>query len=316
MRRLAVLLALQFSVVSGWARDFSSAAKGTTTAGFLKLPVDARALAMGEAQSASVYDANALYWNPAALSRTKRRGAVLSHAEHALNSMFFDYAAYSQRIHPRLVCATGLQYFSAGSIAETDGTGTTVGTYNPNDLALSLGCAHQISGGSGDSSDGLSLGLAAKYIRSTIIASAETAAVDIGILTSGHLNHRLSLSATLTNLGGTMRFESEDERLPLAFRLGTALRTGANSAVAADLGFPQDNRPFIGLGVEHLLFGSAPWRVLGRAGLNSRTIGEIDGFSALSFGVGLGTRSATLDYGLLPLGGIGLSHRISTTIFF
>lgn len=76
------------------------------------------------------------------------------------------------------------------------------------------------------------------------------------------------------------------------------------------------DRPYLAVGGEYKLVSTGPWSFAGRAGFNSQTIGSIDGFAGVSFGIGAGYRGQKLDYGFLPLGGVGQAHRVSLTIDF
>lgn len=300
------LVALVAFVASSAAGSFSSSGVGTTTAGFLKLGAGARAVAMGEAYSAVADDATALYWNPAALTRIEKRSATFMHAAY-LDSSFFDYGAYGQNLGKKGSFGIGVQYFSAGKITETDLTGTETGSFTPSDLAVSLGYAREVGG--------FSLGLAGKFVRSKILASAQTGAADFGVL-SPLYKKRLRLAFAAQNLGGKMKFEQESEDLPLVLRLGSSYKVTDRWLAALDLGFPKDNDPFAALGTEYLLPVKDDWRVALRAGFNSRTLGDVDGFTGTSFGLGLGLGGLGVDYGFLPFGSIGLTHRISLSYKF
>src|SRR5438105_3412392 len=116
MRSALWLLLILFPAIA--SADFNSGARGTTTANFLKLGVGARAVAMGEAYSAVADDATALYWNPAGLARIAKDSAAFMHAPY-LASTFYDYGAYGHRLGNQAFAA-GVQYFSAGSIDQTD----------------------------------------------------------------------------------------------------------------------------------------------------------------------------------------------------
>ena len=59
----------------------SQASSAAETASFLNIGVGARALGMGGAYTALADDANALYWNPAGLSKLEQREFTASHAE-------------------------------------------------------------------------------------------------------------------------------------------------------------------------------------------------------------------------------------------
>jgi hypothetical protein len=314
MKKFILAVGLLCVAASGWSRDFSDAAVGTTAAGFLKLGVGARAVAMGEAYSAVTDDAGSLYWNPAGLARVEKSSVLLMHTAY-INSSFFDYGAYAQNLGNGWgTMGLSVQYFSAGQIMETDEFGTDLGNFTPQDAAVSFGYAYTAGPDEGWAS-GFSGGLAVKYIRSSILATAQTSAVDFGILSPEYWN-RLKLSFAMSNLGGELRFDKAKENLPLLFRTGSAFKISENLLTSLDFVFPRDARPYAGVGAEyrsHLtesLAGSA------RAGYNSQTVGSVTGFSGASFGVGLSMSGIGIDYAFLPFGGIGLTHWVSLSAKF
>lgn len=311
-RSLGLLLSLSlvfFSLafVPASAADFSSGAKGKTTAAFLKLGVGARAAGMGEAFGAVADDAGALYWNPAGLNKVVGKSATFMHAAY-LESSFFDYGAYAQRLGEKSVVGASLQYFSAGSITETDATGTTIGSFTPSDVAFAVGYARKYNGAS--------LGGAVKLIQSKVKANANTAAVDLGVLLPAYRGGKLTLGLAVTNLGGKLKFDSAQEDLPLLIRASSAYKIRDAWTAALDIGFPKDNRPFFALGTEVRMAVRDGRSLSGRAGYNTRTAGDVSGFTGVSFGLGFNFRTTSLDYAIAPLGDLGLAHRVSLTTRF
>ncbi len=282
--------------------DFNADARGTTTASFLKLGVGARAVAMGEAYSAVADDATALYWNPAALTRLESGAATFMHAPY-LASTFYDYGAYAQRFGHQAL-GVGVQYFSAGSMDQTDNENTPQGSFNPYDLAVSLGYAYRFS------EDGLSLGLAGKFIQSKIVTSASAVAMDLGMLSRLYAD-RLRFAFTTVNLGSKMKFEQESENLPFALRLGSSLQLTKRWGSSWDIILPKDNVPYTALGTEYAWRVTNALALAGRMGYNSRTAGDISGMTGLSLGLGFNFQHLALDYAFLPYGGLGITHRIS-----
>lgn len=314
MSYLAALVAfLLLAAPAALASDFSASAKGTGTGRFLQLGAGARAAGLGEAYTALADDASALYWNPAALTRTQAASALFMHAPY-LGSSFFDYAAYAQNLGPGGALGLGVQYFSAGKIIGTDDTGSENGTFAPNDLALSLGYAYKFS--ERPSEDGLSLGLSGKYARSRIINTAQTFTCDIGLLAPAVLDGRLSLGAAAVNLGGKMKFESEAESLPRAFRLGAGYHINPDWLAGIDLALPMNNQPYVAAGTEYVLRMSEGWDFAGRVGFNSRTVGDVPGLSGCAFGVGVVRSGLSIDYAIAPMGDIGMTHRVSVSLRF
>ncbi|MFI5345769.1 MAG: PorV/PorQ family protein [Elusimicrobiota bacterium] len=321
MRRFLVLAVLALPAVPAFAAGFSSSGRGSTAAEFLDRGVGARAVAMGGAYSSVADDAGAMYWNPAALSRIWNRSATFMHASY-VGSSYFDYSAYGQNLGNGAAFGAGLQYFSAGGIAQTDAAGADAGSFNPYDLALSLGGAYNLDSLGGLDAAGLtalkgfSVGAAAKLIRSRILTTAQTEALDFGVLSPAYMGERLRLAFTMTNLGGALKFDADKENLPLNFRLGGSYRISDRWLAALDVNFPRNDSPYAALGTEFQLAKSGPWKMTGRAGFNSETIGSIDGFSGVSVGIGLGYERLTVDYAFVPLGGLGQAHRMSLTCDF
>lgn len=292
---------------TGRALVFDSSAKGTTAAGFLKLAVGARPVAMGEAYTAVVDDASSLYWNPAGLARVERRAATFMHAVY-VDSSFFDYGAYAHRSGCCGSFGVSVQYFSAGSVTETDAAGNEVGRFTPSDVAVSFGYAREVAG--------FAVGLAAKVIHSTLMDSASTGALDAGVQSPTLLDGRLRWGAALSNLGGEMRYDQAREKLPLMLRLGASYAATDRFLFAFDVGLPRDNDPFAAMGAEALLASGRGGSLAGRVGFNTRTVADVDGFNAMSLGLGLRLSGLDVDYGFLPLGQIGLAHRMSLSLRF
>jgi hypothetical protein len=320
MKRTRVLLAALLSLLPTAARAaFSSASRGTTTAQFLKLGVGARAVGLGEAYTAVADDATALYWNPAGMTRVEHRSATFMHALH-LDSSFLDYGSFAQSLGRAGAVGASVQYFSAGGMPQTDINGIETGRFSPYDLAVSVGYANKLQGIETPTLidlEGISAGLSMKYVRSKILDSAQTVAFDFGFLSPPLWNDRLSLAFTATNLGPPMKFDKEEEDLPLQLKVGSAYRGGDRWNASLDVGFPRDNAPYVAAGGEYLFQPPASeYNLAGRLGLNSRTMGDVDGLTGLSFGLGLKARRFWLDYAFLPFGSLGITHRISVSFLF
>ncbi len=313
----SALLAVLLSLPSGAWADFGPGAKGTTAAGFLKLGAGARAEGLGQAYAAAADEASALYWNPAALTRVERRSATFMHLAF-VESSAFDYGAYAHNLGAaRGAFGVGVQYASAGGIPQTDEAGAETGRFTPNDLAFSLGYARLLqTGGPLAVFDGASVGLSAKLVRSQIVATAQTYAFDLGALSKPYVDGRLRVAGVIRNLGGALRFEEESAELPLEVRTGGSYRFSKPWLLALDAAFPRDGGPYVAAGAEYRWAAGDAWALIPRLGLNTRTLGDVDGFSGVSFGLGWAAGKLGFDYAFLPVGGVALTHRFSMTLAF
>lgn len=312
-RKTAALTILLGALAApGEALNFRSVDRGKTAAPFLKLGSGARAVGMGEAFSAAVDDANALHWNPAALTLIPRISASFSHAEH-IGETAHESIAYGHNFGPAGALGAGVQYFSAGRLTQTDdATGVDLGEFTPNDLAVSFAYAVRLKEGFGVM-EGAAVGVSAKFVRSQVLDTGETAAVDLGLLSAGYLEGRLRVAFTMTNLGGSMQLGQEPAELPLALRLGSVYAINPGWVASCDAVLPNDNAPAVALGTEYSYVPRRWWTAAARVGFNSRHLAEAAGFGGLTAGLGLSFRTFSLDYGLRPLGVLGVSHRFSLT---
>jgi hypothetical protein len=261
---------------------------------------------MGGAQAAAVNDASALVANPAALRRLLRPSASLLHATYAETS-FFDYAGFGRRVGRDGAFGAGAQFLSQGDVEQIDVNGNTTGNLTPNDLALSLGYAREVSG--------VCLGVGGKYIRSKLVDTASAFALDAGILSPLYSRGRLRWAAVLSNLGPSLTYGSKSQSLPTQIRGGAAFAASPRWDLALDAVFPNAGDSYFAMGAEYHLPFEGPMKVSLRGGYNNQSEGQ-DTLSGFSGGLGFAGKSFGLDYALVTQGDLGLSHRFSLNFRF
>ena len=291
---------------------------GSTSAAFLKLPVGARAAALGGAFAAVPGDPFAIYWNPAGLAYAGPQETVgFFHNEYfqGLGQEFLSYSAPARGGGWGL----GLNYFYTGSDLERrsglneDDPANPIsppeGEFGAYDLALSAGYARRYPGD-------YALGAAVKIIRQSIDDERGlSAALDLGALRDfawrgGEYTAGLSVS----NIGPGIKFVEKRYDLPLVFRAGLSRRledSGALLSLEADK--PSDNYLSFTAGVEYPLTGRLALRSGYRYRLRGNELGAWSGFSA---GAGVAFDKLTFDYAFSPFGTLGNSHRFSVNLRF
>jgi hypothetical protein len=291
---------------------------GSTSAAFLKLPIGARAAALGGAFAAIPGDPFSIYWNPAGLACAgPQRSVGFFHNEYfqGLGQEFLSYSAPA----PRGGWGLGLNYFYTGSDLERrsglneDDPANPIsppeGEFGAYDLALSAGYARRYPGA-------YALGAAVKVIRQSIDGERGlSAALDLGALREfawrgGEYTAGLSVS----NLGPGIKFVDKRYDLPLVFRAGLSRRLDERGALLSlDAVKPSDNYLSFIAGVEYPLTGRLALRSGYRYRLHGNELGAWSGFSA---GAGVAFDKLTFDYAFSPFGTLGNSHRFSINLRF
>jgi hypothetical protein len=277
---------------------------GQASGQFLKLGVGARYLAMGEAAAAVADDVNALYWNPANLSRLEQGSLSLMYAAH-VESVQYQYAGVAGPVGNLGTLAGAIQTMTVGSLQETDDTGRELGAFLPRDFAGAAGWGHSLGGS-------FSAGAAVKFVESRVLKSASTLTADVGL---GYRRERWSAGLTARNLGGKLKFEQEKQDLPRVLQAGVARRFGRAWTAAFDGIFPDDAPSAMAFGAEYGLPPIGRSDVALRAGYNTR-LRDVPGFAGFSAGLGWRWSFLDVDYAWAALGELGQTHRASITLRF
>ena len=298
---------------------FSSRASGATSAGFLKSAGGARAAAMGGVCAAAGAGAEAVFLNPATLSRLEPESPKEASLEYdaLLESAYSGTAAFARPLGREGAFAAGLVYASQGAQTAYNALGDSTGKFTPTDLALGSWYSHRL--GSVAVAGGL------KLIRSSLAdRSAMTAAADIGIL-ARHVAEigegSLDAGAALLHLGPPLNLGGTADPLPLRLRAGSVWHVTPTFDAGLDVNVPVDADPYASLGVESRIPVSKaaspkPWAVAVRAGYDQNRTRGVEGLTGVSAGVGFDASSLRLDYAWVPFGDLGSVNRITLAFRF
>ncbi len=180
---------------------------GTAAATFLEIPVGAPAVAMGGAFVSLTNDATSLYWNVAGIALMTQNQVIASHTNWIAETRF-DYAALVLPLGGFgtlgfSITSLSMDDMKVRTVEKPEGTGEFFGA---NDIAVSVSYARQLN-------ERFQIGFSAKYIQQTIWhENANAFAVDIGTLFRTDLIGGLTIGASLSNFGTSMKLAGRDTR--------------------------------------------------------------------------------------------------------
>ena len=136
----------------------------------MNIGVDAAALGMSNAVTASTGDVNSGYWNPAGLLKVKDKQLALMHASYFANIAQYDYAGFAMPIDDRSAFGLSVIRFGVDDILNTtqliDSEGNIdynrISLFSTADYGVTLSYARSLP------LDGLQYGINAKVIRRII----------------------------------------------------------------------------------------------------------------------------------------------------
>lgn len=269
---------------------------------FLKMGIDARSIAMGEAFTSITNDHSAYYYNPAALRSTGQRQLLLGHRQ-GFAEMTSEYLGTTL---PGEALTFGISAMTTAvnGIEVRLRPGDAEGTFSAKNGALSAGV------GIAPTED-LSIGVAGKLLYEKIyIDEASGYAFDAGL--SYQLSEEFHAGASVLNVGSMSVLRSERSPLPTTFRLGGSFMTTVapqfSLLAAADLVKTLDDE------LNHLQFGAEityDSMLMLRSGFQT-------GYEAKSFSAGVGVLYGIVrfDYAFVPLTGPFTTNHSFSLVFF
>ncbi len=281
-------------------RVVASNRAGTVSEEFLKIPINARAEGMGNAQVSLAEGAGSIAFNPAGiLSVPTASFAATYHTWFAdITHSFFGAAVNLQEYG---TIGLGVTLLTTDDMEVTtpafpEGTGEL---FKATDMAATFSYARQISQEFG-------LGLSAKYIKSYLYnkeIGASTIAFDIGTLYDiPALRTRLGIS--VNNLGRDITFLNEEYSIPTALRFGarvTAYEDDENMVyLAAQIGRPNDAEEQYNVGAEYTYSGLLSLRGGYRFNYDTERLSGGLGINLKSIGIDGRLDYAYTDYRYLP----------------
>jgi len=196
--------------------------------------------------------------------------------------------------------AVSLNYVDNGAFEGRDTLGVQTADYTAGDLGVSLGWGKELF-------SGISAGVALKYNLQTLAAQSYSAyAMDLGLLWNPISG--LNLGLTYSNLGN----EIAGSFLSSGWRAGASYNINKDVLLAVSGGLTGGTDRSIQAGAETYIFSCLALR----AGYVINATG-LEGLTGLTAGLGVKIdKSLTFDYGYIPYGELGESHRLSLTYKF
>jgi hypothetical protein len=276
----------------------------------VKLGLGARPMALGEAFVAVADDWNALAWNPAGLAQMQGDQIGIMHDIY-IEDTSLEYLAYAHGFSNSGL-GVNVSMFNYGQIDKFDsvnGLPESKGEFTPALYNATVGYGAWVS-------DRMALGADVKFLYQTIDDQTyNTFAFDIGTLIKTSVEG-LNLGMVLQNFGNSIGYAM----LPISLNVGVSYLLPATFAAndkwtllsSMDVPFRDAAYTSGHLGTEYWFANVFALRA-GYKVENNADLGALNGLSA---GLGLRLGIVYVDYALVSVGDLGLSHQMALAIKF
>jgi hypothetical protein len=268
----------------------------------LDIAPGARQNGMGTAGVAMADDATGVtWWNPAGLGFVNRSAIELTYAQLAPNfasDISYNYLSYVHPLEGWGAFGIGAVFVSLGEITQTNQGGAELGTFGANVFSPALYYGTRLL-------PDFSVGAALKYVRlqyapNSLSGVGTTFAVDLGTLYRIPAA-RLSIGATVQNLGPSVVFINDDAASPLSRMMKVGAAWEAISKEQVSLVIVGDYNQSL-LNGDIRLYGTGlelrlAQQLAGRFGYFADPYGHV---GDITYGLGVSWGNLTLDFGTHP----------------
>lgn len=234
LRKVSLICALVFSLLSTAVLAQNVTKTGTTAAKFLSIGIGPRAISMGGAFSAVANDASALYWNPAGIAYTDQFQAMFAYTGlyAGINLNYFGLIIPAGESGNFGLNVTAVNYGQIGVTTEDQPEGTGE-TFSPASYEFGISYARNIT-------NDFTVGATAKLVTENIYHSNATGvAFDIGTIFTTPF-YDVKFASSITNFGTKMQISGDD--LLIRYTVDPT-RSGSNSTVDANIATEQFDLP-------------------------------------------------------------------------
>jgi hypothetical protein len=275
----------------------------------------ARGEALGGAVSASAEGADALLSNPAGLASlgpASPSDLTLSY-DNLLETSYLGYMAYGRSVGQSSALGADAIYFSQQPMTAYDQYGNAGGTFQPNDLAVTLAYATRF--------ESVSIGAGIKMIRSSVDdANGVSAALDFGVQAKSLCllgGRPVDAGAHFSNLGPAIKLGGVSAPLPFSMTGGVVWHAISMLDGLLDLHMPVDQPAYASVGVEGVMrFDHERRKAVLRVGYNQSHDRDVTGFTGFTVGAGLDLDIFRLDYAWVAFGALGMMNRVTVGFRF
>jgi outer membrane protein OmpA-like peptidoglycan-associated protein len=283
------------------------AGAGTVGDEFLKIGIGARPAAMGSAYLALADDATAPQWNPAGVALVSLPEISFMHLAYFAD-INYEYVGAVMPWHGQGL-GLGVTWLNVPPFNSTGDPTATLGSAA--DYSISLAYALSLT-------KQLQIGATARAIISDLAGySATGGAVDLGA-TFRPFGRSLALAVVAQNMGVQSGYDGSSDPLPITLRFGSAYSLFDRDDVpwlnlAVDVNKSLENVFKFNVGLEVWAFESLALRAGYQMSEGGQDLAGSDANTPSDVTVGLGLRlgAAQVDYALVPMGELGVTHRIS-----
>ncbi len=255
---------------------------------FLTLGFSARELALGNSGVSDALGTAAIFYNPALLSRAKKKQISFSH-HRVMQDVNSESASAIFKLYGQAV-GIAVSTTSVTNIEIRTKAGAPQGYFNAHYFLAAISTGFRVY-------KFLNAGISLKYLYEGLFVDESTGyAMDIGFYSDEILKH-FKLGANLKNLGKMNNLRSAPTKLPTSVIIGGTYRLNLNSA-NINLNTELGAETFLKEGSTHLSIGT---ELIYRNKFFVRG-GYLTGYEAKSFSFGIGFIASIfrLDYAYVP----------------